>query len=390
VKTGQFWLSMAMSVALVAVVAYILVRINPLDDDEPKTLTASDVAQAWNQSIERLGIIPVYPPQEDLRVGDIWAVVVKAPEKDEPRTTGKADARSVPKYDVTPLLGKSSRIERLDLRKEIVDGDKGRSIFPATAALAATTGYRSSDPWEEENSTSKANSGVITTSIVALPFITINYAGKAGGSGSWGWFGAGGSEATQQIEQVRIKGVESYGAPGMDAYGRLDKWCKAKAFICEDDEVARRYLATAIDSKVLHVEKDASGKDQYTTRIELRLITRVYMTREIETSRWTVDSRGAVVQLAPDPNKLDVRVSVDPGKPGDAARDPAGAAALPGTAQAAASTGSQSVKFSSLRSSALEVGINGVFQRPVAIGYRAITIELPLSTPPPPPSPAKP
>ena len=33
------------------------------------------VATAWNNSVRRLGLNPIYPPQEDLYVGDILAVV---------------------------------------------------------------------------------------------------------------------------------------------------------------------------------------------------------------------------------------------------------------------------------------------------------------------------
>ena len=54
-----------------------------------------DVAAAWNTSIGRLGIQPLYPPTEDFGVGDVLAVV--------------ADSENV------PLLGKAVRIAHIDL-----------------------------------------------------------------------------------------------------------------------------------------------------------------------------------------------------------------------------------------------------------------------------------
>ena len=50
----------------VAGIAVLALRPGPPDP------TGDDVAKAWNDSIARLGIQPVYPPEEDLVVGDIW------------------------------------------------------------------------------------------------------------------------------------------------------------------------------------------------------------------------------------------------------------------------------------------------------------------------------
>src|SRR5689334_10928473 len=59
--------------------------------------TGDDVAKAWNDSIARLGIQPVYPPEEDLVVGDIWVSVAGAPQE-------------------IPVLGKSVRIGHVEVR----------------------------------------------------------------------------------------------------------------------------------------------------------------------------------------------------------------------------------------------------------------------------------
>jgi RHS repeat-associated protein len=56
-----------------AVLLFTVVIVSPLVAvPDP---TGDDVSAAWNQSIGRLGIIPVCPLAEDVSVGDIWAIV---------------------------------------------------------------------------------------------------------------------------------------------------------------------------------------------------------------------------------------------------------------------------------------------------------------------------
>ncbi|MFP3711255.1 hypothetical protein SB783_45540, partial [Paraburkholderia sp. SIMBA_009] len=44
-------------------------------------VTDDYLPKRWNESIRRLGIEPVYPPQEDIYVGDIIAEVVDSGHK---------------------------------------------------------------------------------------------------------------------------------------------------------------------------------------------------------------------------------------------------------------------------------------------------------------------
>ena len=88
--------------AVVAVVAgYVWLVARP--QEPAPDFTAEDIISAWNDSIHKLGITAVYPPQEDMMVGDIWAVIVSELHK--------------------PMLGKSTRIGHINLRAEIGDGD---------------------------------------------------------------------------------------------------------------------------------------------------------------------------------------------------------------------------------------------------------------------------
>jgi hypothetical protein len=69
-------------VAAVAVIFAIVVGVRWLAAYQPEPrsdVQASSLEAQWNSTIRRLGvnIEPVYPPQEDLSVGDLFATVVK-------------------------------------------------------------------------------------------------------------------------------------------------------------------------------------------------------------------------------------------------------------------------------------------------------------------------
>jgi hypothetical protein len=54
---------------------YILFLVRPFSTIDLGS-KSEDIASSWNASISRLGISPIFPPQEDFYVGDIWAVIV--------------------------------------------------------------------------------------------------------------------------------------------------------------------------------------------------------------------------------------------------------------------------------------------------------------------------
>ena len=66
--------ALAIGAAATIVVASVqwLVKTEPLQD----AVKVSSLEAEWNDTISKLGIEPAYPPEEDLAVGDILAVVI--------------------------------------------------------------------------------------------------------------------------------------------------------------------------------------------------------------------------------------------------------------------------------------------------------------------------
>jgi hypothetical protein len=254
-------------VAILAVLGFLLVVVRPFTT--PPDPDADDVATAWNESIQRLGIFPIYPPAEDIYVGDVWAVISKASPDSTTAQTETAESRK------STLLGKSMRIGYIDLRDEMVTANR-RPVFDETSERKS--GYRRQSPLEVDV---PAQQKRISLALAAFPGITITHKVKSAASFGWNFGGIGGDRDDQRVEEIRIPVAETYGVPISLAFFRLDQWCSdSKTKIYCSDEYVRRIMAFGVSNGVL-----ATVGGKYTTQIELRLITRVYLMREIEHRR---------------------------------------------------------------------------------------------------------
>ncbi len=388
VKRGPFWLGVVSLAAFLYVADYVY---DILVDDSYAVLKEDDIGLAWTNGIARLGIRPIYPPQEDLRVGDIWVII-----------SGTSDN--------VPVLSKAVRLETLDLRSEIFNGDRFRPIFSDTVKKDKDNEFRTlsrrevgpivRQPANQKPSEDKAKNveeekqekakdekakaeQFIATSITAFPGFSINHVKRS--SASWGIANMlfGGDRKAGEVEQVMVNEVETYGAPAWEALKRLTGWCFGDGKdICADDKIARQFLSLALPSQANVLEvKDC----KYTSRIELIMISRVFMTREIDSQRWLVGSRGARLDLSAKPaSKL-------PPATGTADPSPTATGSVPPLEDTDAASG----RLSTFSSDKTQMGLKGVFQRPLVFGFRSVSIALDQRPPEPPdvekpcPAPAK-
>jgi len=316
---------------------------------------AQDVAAAWTGSIEKLGILAIFPPEEDFHVGDIWAVV--------------ADTDSS-----TPLLGRAVRLDHLDLRAEILDDIRNR-----TAMFAETTDIKPGEKFRKQDANETGAAAIadpkISLTLAAFPGITISHSVRAASALSAGLAGFGAARQDQETEVIRIPVAETYGVTAAAAYGRLASWCTEPntKFRCTD-AYARNLLAFAVDAGVQTKREGA-----YTNSIQLRLINRVFLTREIQHQRRQTSGRGASGNTSGQTRDVASAGAPDGSNVAAQANSAADAAARNANVPA----GPQGASGSLSRGDDVEIEIQETFQRPVAFGYRAITLVL---TPPMPPA----
>ncbi|SRR5579859_1045974 len=303
-------------------IAVIILFVRPLNSSSPQ-LPPGDVATDWNDAIARLGIQPVYPPEEDMNVGDVWAVV--------------ADAEDA------PLLGKAIRIAHIDLR-QWMGRPSDAPVFPDTTPVKQGDEFRRQDEYEIAKADDKAKR--IALSIVGFPGITIQHKVSASGEGKGGGGLFSASRDGNTILNIKIPVAETYGVSPVTAAGVFDQWCSdTKTHIYCTDTFVRRAVAYSVTDQVLD-----TSQGHYKTKFQLRLISRVYLTRDIKESSTSEIARAAHASFtAP---KKDV--------------EPAGAPAA-------------SLSGSDKASSSME--FQQVFQHPLVFGYRAVTFSLPPSKP---------
>jgi hypothetical protein len=352
-------LELWVGVVVLVVVGFLFVVVRPFARP-PTDATAEDVASSWNKSIARLGMLPVYPPEEDFHVGDVWVVVAET--------------------DYLPLLGQAVRLAHIDLRDEIKAARHQEPIFANTAEIPKDASYRP-EPIIEASKL-EASDDHIVLSLAGFPGITITRSLRATAGLAASLADAGGTRDASETEEITIPVAETYGAPASRAFAKLDTWCTAsETKIYCTDEFARRVLAFAANAEVLTVKNGV-----YTSKLQVRLVTRVFLTREIEHKRFRTDSRGVVAGASFDAGKA-TRSPLRMGaaeSSGSATSDDArprskiaggDATDLPPVPSSPGGT------ISSAQTDGTVIQLKQVFQRPIVFGYRAITITLPLSTP---------
>jgi hypothetical protein len=298
-----------------------------------------------------------------------------------------------------PLLGKAVRIAHIDLR-DLILASTVEPVFADTADLAAGSSFRKQDRTEVAIDSKDKR---ITLALSAFPGITISHVTQsaAAAGNATGWFGS--ARNGNQVEEIQIKGAETYGVSTIEAIVKFNNWCrdeKTKAYC--DDSFVRQALAFAVSDRVLATRKADStkaastytegakdtpgtnatgttaptttGPKEYAARLQLQLVTRVYLTREIEQRRMNEAAAGAAVQALADPSQA----KSDPAaaKPGDQS-----ASAIEAINRNLAASGATGAKIAIVRSDGVNISLQETFQRPIAFGFRAVTISLTPSVP---------
>jgi len=314
---------------------------------EEEPVTAASIAASWNSSIAKLGITPVFPPEEDLHVGDVWAVIEDADENQA-------------------ILGKAVRIAHISLREDLKrEASFKRPTFSATAELENGKKIRKQSSYEVESTEAGDK---IRLSLAVFPGITVNKSVRSSSIAERLGLNLGLSGGRSDIEEINIPISETYGVPAGVAAARLDIWCKdpATQLYCSD-EFLRRVMAFGVNERVL-ATKDGS----YTAKIQLRLVNRVFMTREIEHRRTRDFALSAAARAGAPPVEADAA---------DIGATPSSEARIKNLEErvSALLNGGSGATYS--RADGNELALKQILERPVVFGFRAVSTSVAPSTP---------
>jgi hypothetical protein len=237
------------------VAIYAILEVRPLGAIAPAD-AIDDVGSSWNRSISKLGIFPLFPPQEDFYVGDVWATVVSS--------------------EGYSLTGKSIRLGHIPINsfQESVEGDE--PVFPDTETKKSDSDFRHVDT---EQVVHQKYVPSARTSFIAFP--DANIAKKTRNSANLNIIDKiiGTSSNLEVNEVIKIPVAETYGIPLINAIPKLKEWCSSEDFrlLCTD-----RYIHDAMAYSLGSELNDKDADGTYKTKMSIYLITRVYLAREIE------------------------------------------------------------------------------------------------------------
>ena len=314
----------------------------------------------YAKSVEQLGITPVYPPREDLQVGDLYAV-----EESAAVQHGTGDARAMTAY-----------LDSVDLTGDIQKYLAGRYQFDDTnltdnTILSASNKILPQTPQTDSDAgTLPAKSTLSVLPITSFPEIEVDSGITVGVSGQPQGLGAAlGFEAAKTLKMaLQFNRVTSYSVPITDGMVQIKHYCERKPDYCQS-----KNLALVLNQKY----QLGDGKDSISEG-SLLLVTKVYLARQITfTFNDATLAAAAMASKASEGTAPAISQTAmnDATTKGDATMIEALAALQTSLNDSlrASTEGSAAVQLAVVNKNS--VSFNEVFERPVVIGYEAVSMQ---------------
>jgi hypothetical protein len=337
----------------------------------------ASIEENWDRTIKSLGVAPIFPPEEDLVVGDVLAVVTRDVDIDSHERTDTFARKA--------FVNRSVKLAHVDVSQALDAAYQNLPVFPATVGTVLP--LRSGVARTFSDAVLLAN-----LPRAAFPRLKIQGVNNAAGAISAGGSGAASYAAgSQRVEEFELSDVRAYGLPSVVALQLFDAFCAKPetADVCQE-ATARKHLQRVVgDHVVQRFVDDRSGDYRYALEVEIVMVYRVYLTGSITDMRRTEDNKkGGLMALWPF---------------GSSQSAPAATVAVPAGVPAAGDTAAQiqalndklaeverklagvknggAVNYESFFGN--ESSLEGKFERPVAIGYRGVKHDFPPDQPAP-------
>ncbi|MGY2052338.1 hypothetical protein [Methylobacterium sp. JK268] len=321
----------------------------------------TSIVKQWNTAISLLGIEPLYPPQEDVAVGDVFLVIAHDNEDES--------------LDI-PLAARAMKIWHIDLTDEIEKIYRQIPVFPDTDDLPTSN----KQFWKQK----MANSSVFEKNgerknlpLAVFPGFSLARSrqsdGNLGVAGVIPWSASTSGSRSQAID-ISIPLAETYGVLSITAHQKLNEFCNSLEYMKYCTETgARRELSSLFGSKIYHriASEDGRTVQNFQYDVQIMIISRVYLARSIETTIEDGMSFSANGQLkdhqAGQVNTSNASLSNEdasnlPGK------DPVPATHLDRASPSAGPGGLLSI----VNRNGQKISLVTTLQRPVTIGYRSV------------------
>jgi hypothetical protein len=337
----------------------------------------ASIEENWDRTIKGLGVAPIFPPEEDLVVGDVLAVVTRDVDLDSHERTD-AFARKA-------FVNRSVKLAHVDVSQALDAAYQNLPVFPATVGTVLPL----------RSGVARAFSDAVLLANLpraAFPRLKIQGVSSAAGAISAGGSGAASYAAgSQRVEEFELSDVRAYGLPSVVALKLFDAFCAKPetADVCQE-ATARKHLQRVVGDHVIQrFVDDRSGDYRFALEVEIVMVYRVYLTGSITDLRRTEDNRkGGLMALWPFGSSQSASAAtVSAAASGPAAGDTAAQIQALNDKLAeverklAGVKNGGAVNYESFFGN--ESSLEGKFERPVAIGYRGVKHDFPPDQPAP-------
>ena len=332
--------------AMLAFAGLIVKTVEPEDSDK--------VLDDWQRAVASLGLNAVFPPNEELQVGDILAVEYK-------RIDDKVFMRTI------------HMARAPDIKTYLRDAYKDAIRFPPTPP-----DYDGKSPVMAEKDIYADNPDLRSLSIVAFPDVVFSSSTTQAVSGFVPFlrqlFSA--QRTSEDSVEVKIPYAETYGLPSAYATSVLDHFCvpddeKPTVPLCTEDYMKRELSSVPWHRIFVGLASDKLAtllpKEEREGGLYLRFVRRVVLTRKIEYAYGSNTVLGELLKgAAPAPGAAD-NTPPAAGEPGAKVR-----AEVEKTTQALGATGADA-RIGVAGGASGKVALSVVLARPLVIGYEGIT-----------------
>ncbi len=345
-----------------------------------------DLEEEWARAISQYRIEPVFPPEEDVAVGDIFVQLVD--DSDPSGSVGEVVGQK------TNFRARSVKIDHVDVRSELDAYYRKLPVFSQTgiASAQATNCSNGDSTIVEENCSPhnlfRGSRRDLPIAAFASSSLLHSSSAQTEVSGRWrSWFSFG--RSAEQMSHIDLPLVETYGLPSRQAmrvlreycrdhhdysepYGSAVKVCSSKNIrqhlvpLMQNSDQKKRLFAEIVDLQ--------TGGYKYVVTVRIIMVSRVYLARAIhnrtkvgtthsgaggsgQTGQFPgITGSGQMELTTADQSKLEVPNLEE-------RRQSRGRSDIGGSMRVA-STASQDIVTS------------GVYLRPVAVGYRYVEYDL--------------
>jgi hypothetical protein len=367
-KNRRYFLAVLVSVGLTLGSVWAVNRLGGIDDQ----ILQASVEENWNRTLSSLGVSPIFPPEEDLVVGDILAVVTSDSDEDPAAQTDRELKRA--------FVSRSVKLAHVDVSKQLEETYGSLPVFPVAVPADGKHPYRRVVAREFTDAVAIDN-----LPRAAFPRLKIQGYNAAAANLTASSNRSNYSAGSQNFEEFELSDVRTYGLTSVMALEILKKVCENSEDLCIESTARRhleRVVGSRINSRYINLK---SNKPEYAMNVEVVMVYRVYLTNSIiDRRRRESDKSGMFAGLWSLSGTGQQKVVTPPQEP------PAQSVSETDNIDASKAIGRRiddlehkvaliqsgaAIRYQSF--SGNESSLEGKFERPVAIAYRSVRTEFP-------------